>query len=171
MKFIHIKKTQAAPAKENTTPSEPLSAADKPLEPLKAEETSPVAPLNAKSETPSNLNDEFKGTSLVLSHIKKDYYIDGKPFTALQDISLAFPKRGFVAILGPSGCGKTTMLNIIGGLDHYTSGDLLIDGKSTKDFKDSEWDGYRNERVGFVFQSYNLIPMRTCFKTSKFPCF
>jgi putative ABC transport system permease protein len=158
MKFIHIKKTQAAPAKENTTPSEPLSAADKPLEPLKAEETSPVAPLNAKSETPSNLNDEFKGTSLVLSHIKKDYYIDGKPFTALQDISLAFPKRGFVAILGPSGCGKTTMLNIIGGLDHYTSGDLLIDGKSTKDFKDSEWDGYRNERVGFVFQSYNLIP-------------
>ena len=158
MKFIHIKKTQDALTKENTTPSEPLSAADKPLEPLKAEETSPVAPLNAKSETPSNLNDEFKGTSLVLSHIKKDYYIDGKPFTALQDISLAFPKRGFVAILGPSGCGKTTMLNIIGGLDHYTSGDLLIDGKSTKDFKDSEWDGYRNERVGFVFQSYNLIP-------------
>jgi len=96
--------------------------------------------------------------ALVLTHIKKDYFIDGKPFTALNDISLAFPSRGFVAILGPSGCGKTTLLNIIGGLDHYTLGDLLIDGKSTKEFADREWDGYRNERVGFVFQSYNLIP-------------
>jgi putative ABC transport system permease protein len=94
---------------------------------------------------------------LELHHIHKDYEIDGKPFPALKDISLAFPDKGFIAILGPSGCGKTTLLNIIGGLDHYTSGDLLIDGKSTKDFKDSEWDGYRNERVGFVFQSYNLI--------------
>lgn len=96
--------------------------------------------------------------ALVLTHIKKDYFVDDKPFTALKDISLAFPSRGFVAILGPSGCGKTTLLNIIGGLDHYTSGDLLIDGKSTKEFTDREWDGYRNERVGFVFQSYNLIP-------------
>jgi putative ABC transport system permease protein len=96
--------------------------------------------------------------ALVLTHIKKDYFVDDKPFTALKDISLAFPSRGFVAILGPSGCGKTTLLNIIGGLDHYTSGDLLIDGKSTKQFSDREWDGYRNERVGFVFQSYNLIP-------------
>lgn len=95
---------------------------------------------------------------LELRHIKKDYYIDKKPFTALKDVSLSLPDVGFVSILGPSGCGKTTLLNIIGGLDHYTNGDLLIDGKSTKDFKDSEWDSYRNERVGFVFQSYNLIP-------------
>jgi putative ABC transport system permease protein len=97
---------------------------------------------------------------LQLSHIKKDYYLDKdkKPFTALNDISLSFPDRGFVSVLGPSGCGKTTLLNIIGGLDKYTAGDLVIDGKSTKDFKDSDWDAYRNERVGFVFQNYNLIP-------------
>ncbi len=98
---------------------------------------------------------------LELIHIKKDYYVDKKPYTALKDISLAFTDKGFVSILGPSGCGKTTMLNIIGGLDHYTEGDLLIDNKSTKDFKDAEWDAYRNERVGFVFQSYNLIPHQT----------
>ena len=95
---------------------------------------------------------------LELKHISKDYYVDNVPYPALKDISLAFPDKGFVSILGPSGCGKTTLLNIIGGLDHYTSGDLLIDGKSTKDFKDQEWDAYRNERVGFVFQTYNLIP-------------
>jgi putative ABC transport system permease protein len=95
---------------------------------------------------------------LQLSHIKKDYYVDKKPFTALKDISLTFPDKGFVSVLGPSGCGKTTLLNIIGGLDHYTEGDLVIDGKSTKDFKDPDWDAYRNERVGFVFQTYNLIP-------------
>ena len=95
---------------------------------------------------------------LDLIHIKKDYYVDKKPFAALKDLSISFKEVGFVAILGPSGCGKTTTLNIIGGLDHYTSGDLLINGKSTKDFKDSNWDAYRNEQVGFVFQSYNLIP-------------
>lgn len=95
---------------------------------------------------------------LQLVHITKDYFVDKVPFTALKDITLTFPDKGLVAILGPSGCGKTTLLNIIGGLDHYTSGDLLIDGKSTKEFSDREWDGYRNERVGFVFQSYNLIP-------------
>lgn len=95
---------------------------------------------------------------LELIHIKKDYYVDKQPYTALKDVSLAFLDKGFVSILGPSGCGKTTMLNIIGGLDHYTNGDLLIDEKSTKDFTDAEWDAYRNERVGFVFQSYNLIP-------------
>ncbi len=98
---------------------------------------------------------------LELRNIKKDYYIDGKPFTALKDLSLSFPDKGFVAVLGPSGCGKTTLLNIIGGLDHYTAGDLLIDGKSTNNFKDSEWDAYRNEMVGFVFQTYNLIPHQT----------
>ncbi len=95
---------------------------------------------------------------LDLIHIKKDYYVDKKPFAALKDLSVSFGEVGFVAILGPSGCGKTTTLNIIGGLDHYTSGDLLINGKTTKDFKDSDWDAYRNEQVGFVFQSYNLIP-------------
>jgi putative ABC transport system permease protein len=110
--------------------------------------------------TPVNANKSAAkvDVALALSHIKKDYFVDDKPFTALKDITLAFPSRGFVAILGPSGCGKTTLLNIIGGLDHYTSGDLLIEGKSTKEFTDREWDGYRNERVGFVFQSYNLIP-------------
>ncbi len=94
---------------------------------------------------------------LDLIHIHKNYYVDKKPFEALKDINVSFAKTGFVSILGPSGCGKTTTLNIIGGLDHYTSGDLLINGKSTKDFKDSDWDSYRNEQVGFVFQNYNLI--------------
>jgi putative ABC transport system permease protein len=95
---------------------------------------------------------------LDLVHIKKDYFIDKVPFTALKDINLSFPDKGFVSILGPSGCGKTTLLNIIGGLDHYTSGDLIINGKSTKKFKDPDWDAYRNEHVGFVFQTYNLVP-------------
>jgi putative ABC transport system permease protein len=94
---------------------------------------------------------------LELQHIYKDYIVSDKPFTALKDITLTFLDKGLVCILGPSGCGKTTLLNMIGGLDHYTKGDLLIDGKSTKDFTDREWDGYRNERVGFVFQNYNLI--------------
>lgn len=94
---------------------------------------------------------------LDLINIKKDYYVDKKPYTALDDLNLSFGDNGFVAILGPSGCGKTTTLNIIGGLDHYTNGDLLINGKSTKEFKDADWDAYRNEYVGFVFQNYNLI--------------
>ena len=98
---------------------------------------------------------------LELRHIKKDYYVDKKPFTAIKDLSLALPQKGFVAILGHSGSGKTTLLNIIGGLDKYTEGDLLIEGKSTKDFVDRDWDSYRNKRVGFVFQSYNLIPHMT----------
>lgn len=95
---------------------------------------------------------------LQLINIKKDYYVASKPFTALQDINLTFKENEFVSILGPSGSGKTTLLNIIGGLDRYTSGDLLIDGKSTKYFKDSDWDSYRNTTIGFVFQNYNLIP-------------
>ena len=95
---------------------------------------------------------------LQLSHIKKDYYVDKVPFTAIHDLSLCFPDKGFVAILGHSGSGKTTLLNIIGGLDRYTEGDLIIDGKSTKDYKDRDWDNYRNKRIGFVFQTYNLIP-------------
>ncbi len=99
---------------------------------------------------------------LKLDNIKKDYPCgDGNVVHALKGINCQFRKSEFVAILGPSGCGKTTLLNIIGGLDHATSGDLKIEGISTKDFKDRDWDHYRNHRIGFVFQSYNLIPHQT----------
>ena len=95
---------------------------------------------------------------LSLKNITKDYQAGTTQVHALKNVSLDFRKSEFVSILGPSGCGKTTMLNIIGGLDQYTDGDLIINGRSTKDFKDRDWDGYRNHSVGFVFQSYNLIP-------------
>lgn len=95
---------------------------------------------------------------LELKEIKKDYPAGGEVVHALKGIDLKFRKNEFVSILGQSGCGKTTMLNIIGGLDQYTSGDLVINGRSTKDFKDRDWDAYRNHSIGFVFQSYNLIP-------------
>ena len=95
---------------------------------------------------------------LVLKNISKDYYLNKTPFRALNDINLVFEDKGFVTILGPSGCGKTTLLNIIGGLDHYTEGDIIINDVSTKTYKDSDWDDYRNKRIGFVFQHYNLIP-------------
>ena len=98
---------------------------------------------------------------LELKNIKKDYPAGGETVEALKGVSLQFRRSEFVSILGPSGCGKTTLLNIIGGLDQYTSGDLIINGKSTKDFKDRDWDSYRNHSVGFVFQSYNLIPHQT----------
>ena len=98
---------------------------------------------------------------LELKNITKDYYIGETRTEALRGVSLAFRKSEFVSILGPSGCGKTTLLNIIGGLDRYTNGDLIINEKSTKDFKDSDWDSYRNHSIGFVFQSYNLIPHQT----------
>lgn len=98
---------------------------------------------------------------LVLKHICKDYPAGDSKVTALRGIDITFRKNEFVSILGPSGCGKTTLLNIIGGLDQYTSGDLVIEGKSTKDFRDADWDAYRNHSVGFVFQSYNLIPHQT----------
>ena len=94
---------------------------------------------------------------LKLKNIKKDYLTLEEPVHALNGISINFRKSEFVSILGPSGCGKTTLLNIIGGLDRYSSGDLIINGKSTKEFTDREWDSYRNHRIGFVFQSYNLI--------------
>jgi len=94
---------------------------------------------------------------LQLKNIKKDYYLAGEPVPALNGISLNFKKNEFVSILGASGSGKTTLLNIIGGLDRYTSGDLLVDGKSTNDFQDDDWDAYRNSTIGFVFQTYNLI--------------
>ena len=98
---------------------------------------------------------------LELKGICKRYVTQSFTQVALDSVSLAFRDNEFVAILGPSGSGKTTMLNVIGGLDHFDSGDLLIDGISTKDFHDRDWDAYRNNRIGFVFQSYNLIPHQT----------
>lgn len=98
---------------------------------------------------------------LKLLNIKKIYKVADTEVEALKGIDLCFRKNEFVSILGPSGCGKTTMLNIIGGLDKYTSGDLFIGGRSTKEFNDKDWDVYRNHRIGFVFQSYNLIPHQT----------
>ena len=98
---------------------------------------------------------------LELNQITKTYGQGGNQVEALRGLSIAFRENEFVAILGHSGCGKTTLLNIIGGLDQYTSGDLSIGGRSTKDFKDRDWDAYRNHSVGFVFQSYNLIPHQT----------
>lgn len=102
---------------------------------------------------------------LKLVNITKDYVTKGVPTVhALRGLSINFRRNEFVAILGASGCGKTTLLNIIGGLDRYTSGDLIIEGKSTKDYKDGDWDTYRNHSIGFVFQSYNLIMHQTVLK-------
>lgn len=98
---------------------------------------------------------------LNLKEIRKDYVTASETVNALKGVSIAFRKSEFVSILGPSGCGKTTLLNIIGGLDHYTDGDLVINGRSTKSYTDRDWDVYRNHRVGFIFQSYNLIPHQT----------
>ena len=95
---------------------------------------------------------------LELVNIVKHYGTGNATVAALDGVDLIFGQSGFVSVLGPSGCGKTTLLNIIGGLDKYTSGDLVINGKSTKNFSDSDWDSYRNNSVGFVFQNYNLIP-------------
>ena len=94
---------------------------------------------------------------LELYNIRKEYIVGDNVTVALDDLSLKFRHNEFVSILGPSGCGKTTLLNIIGGLDRYTSGDLVINGKSTKEYKDRDWDVYRNHTIGFVFQTYNLI--------------
>ena len=98
---------------------------------------------------------------LKLSAVTKEYKVASGTVPALKGVSLEFRSNEFVCVLGPSGCGKTTLLNIIGGLDHYTSGDLVIQGRSTKHFKDRDWDVYRNHRIGFIFQSYNLIPHQT----------
>ena len=95
---------------------------------------------------------------LELQAITKDYRSGTECVHALRGVSLRFRDNEFVSILGPSGCGKTTLLNIIGGLDRYTAGDLLINGISTKQYRDRDWDAYRNHTIGFVFQSYNLIP-------------
>ena len=100
---------------------------------------------------------------LKLENIKKDYFIsnNSEPVHALKGVTINFRKNEFVSILGPSGCGKTTLLNIIGGLDKYSDGNLLINGRSTKNYSDRDWDVYRNHRIGFIFQSYNLIPHQT----------
>ena len=98
---------------------------------------------------------------LKLVKVVKTYVMGDSKVEALKGISVNFRKNEFVSILGPSGCGKTTLLNIIGGLDKYTVGDLVINGVSTKQFTDRDWDVYRNHRIGFIFQSYNLIPHQT----------
>ena len=98
---------------------------------------------------------------LELRNIKKDYVTSSETVNALRGVDIVFRNTEFVSILGPSGCGKTTLLNIVGGLDRYTSGDLIINGKSTRLYRDRDWDVYRNHRVGFIFQSYTLIPHQT----------
>lgn len=95
---------------------------------------------------------------LQIKNISKKYTTGDFVQTALNNVSLNFRDNEFVAILGPSGSGKTTLLNIVGGLDRYDTGDLIINGISTKKYKDKDWDSYRNHTIGFVFQSYNLIP-------------
>ena len=98
---------------------------------------------------------------LKLLNITKDYKVGDQVVHALREIDLEFGESGFVSILGQSGCGKTTLMNVIGGLDRYTTGDVVIDGVSTKDYSERDWNTYRNDVVGFVFQSYNLIPHMT----------
>lgn len=107
---------------------------------------------------------KIRGFMLKLINITKEYKVDEESVLALHDVSIEFRKNEFVSILGPSGCGKTTLLNIIGGLDRYTDGDIQIDSVSTKEYDDVDWDTYRNRRIGFVFQSYNLIPHMNILK-------
>ena len=104
---------------------------------------------------------------ITLKNITKIY--KKNKVKALNNVSISFPDSGFISILGPSGCGKTTMLNIIGGLDKYTSGNLEIDGVDTSKYKASDWDGYRNHNVGFVFQSFNLIGHLNILKNVDYP--
>ena len=101
---------------------------------------------------------------LELKNITKVYEVADQKQKALNKVSIKFRKSEFVSILGPSGSGKTTLLNIIGGLDKYTEGNLVINGVSTKEYTDRDWDTYRNHRVGFVFQTYNLIPHQTALQ-------
>ena len=106
---------------------------------------------------------------LSLKGITKKYYVGDTEVEALRGIDINFRESEFVAILGQSGCGKTTLLNIIGGLDRYTSGDLEINGISTKKYKDKDWDRYRNHSIGFVFQSYNLLAKTTSLENVELP--
>ena len=106
---------------------------------------------------------------LELRNIKKDYVTSSETVNALRGVDITFRDKEFVSILGPSGCGKTTMLNIIGGLDRYSSGDLVINGRSTKLYRDRDWDVYRNHRVGFIFQSYHLLPEFTAVENVMMP--
>lgn len=101
---------------------------------------------------------------LQIKNISKKYTTGDFVQTALNNVSLNFRDNEFVAILGPSGSGKTTLLNIVGGLDRYDTGDLIINGISTKKYKDKDWDSYRNHTIGFVFQSYNLIPHQSLYQ-------
>ena len=101
---------------------------------------------------------------LRLKNIGKKYKVAEGTVEALKNINIDFRSNEFVSVLGQSGCGKTTLLNIIGGLDGYTHGDLVINGVSTKKYKDCDWDNYRNHKVGFIFQSYNLIPHQSVLK-------
>jgi len=106
---------------------------------------------------------------LELKHITKVYEAGTTQVEALKGIDIAFRENEFVAILGQSGCGKTTLLNIIGGLDRYTSGDLIINGRSTKEYDDRDWDTYRNHSIGFVFQSFNLLPRLSVIENVMLP--
>ena len=106
---------------------------------------------------------------LKLKNIQKTYTLGDESIEALKNLSIAFRKSEFVSVLGPSGCGKTTLLNIIGGLDKYTTGDLVINGRSTKMYTDRDWDTYRNHSVGFVFQSYNLVKELTGYENMLLP--
>ena len=106
---------------------------------------------------------------LELKGINKVYRTKAGEFPALQGVDLVLPDKGFIAILGPSGCGKTTLLNLIGGLDRPSEGEILVDGESTRDYKDRDWDSYRNERIGFVFQDYNLIPHQSVLENVAVP--
>ena len=98
---------------------------------------------------------------IELKHLRKSYRVGDFEQKALDDVSISFRDNEFVAVLGPSGSGKTTLLNILGGLDHADTGELIINGTSTKDYSSADWDTYRNHHIGFIFQSYNLIPHQT----------
>ena len=111
------------------------------------------------------VNKNLKGENMIqIKNIVKTYLSGENEVRALKDVSINFRNSEFVSILGPSGCGKTTMLNIIGGLDKYTDGDIVINGVSTKEYKDKDWDAYRNHYIGFVFQFYNLVQNLTALE-------
>ncbi len=146
------------PARTVSAPQNGGAAPAQPQQPQPSKAASAPRP----SKHPRNGTPEHGAPAMLkLTDIKKDYKVASGVVHALKGVSLEFRKNEFVCILGQSGCGKTTLLNIIGGLDHYTSGDLVIQGKSTKKYRDRDWDVYRNHRIGFIFQTYNLIPHQT----------